>query len=69
MLCVTADVRVVAQERRSLQQERAAIERLHQQDIEATLSDKADVLAQLWDRDAVRLSPSGPAEEPPRGHA
>jgi len=43
-------------------QDRAAIERLHQLDIEATLSDKADRLAQLWDRDAVRLQQGSPAE-------
>jgi ketosteroid isomerase-like protein len=60
VLSVTTDI--VAQERRSPERERAAIERLHQQDVEATLSDKADLLAQLWDRDAVRLSSSGPAE-------
>ncbi len=44
------------------QQDRAAIERLHQQDIEATLSDKADELLKLWDRDAVRLQAGSPAE-------
>src|SRR6266699_4112747 len=43
-------------------QDRTAIERLHQLDVEATLSDKADRLAELWDRDAVRLGQSGPAE-------
>jgi ketosteroid isomerase-like protein len=42
--------------------DRAAIERLHQQDIAATLSDKADQLANLWDNDAVRIQPGRPAE-------
>jgi ketosteroid isomerase-like protein len=45
-----------------LERDKAAIERLHQQDIEATLSDKADELAKLWDRDAVRLQAGSPAE-------
>ena len=40
----------------------AAIERLHQQDAAATLSDKADELAKLWDNDAVRIQPGHPAE-------
>ena len=39
-----------------------AIERLHQQDVAATLSGKADDLAQLWDMDAVRIMPGRPAE-------
>jgi len=37
-------------------------ERLHQQDAAATLSDKADELAKLWDNDAVRIQPGHPAE-------
>jgi ketosteroid isomerase-like protein len=40
----------------------AAIERLHQQDIAATLSGKADDLTKLWTDDAVRLGRGGPAE-------
>jgi len=40
----------------------AAIEHLHQQDTEATLTDSADQLARLWDRDAVRFPAAGPAE-------
>jgi ketosteroid isomerase-like protein len=44
------------------QQDRVAIERLHRQDVEATLSDDADQLAKLWDEDAVRLQAGGPAE-------
>jgi ketosteroid isomerase-like protein len=43
-------------------QDRIAIERLHQQDVEATLSDDADQLAKLWDQDAVRLQAGAPAE-------
>lgn len=46
----------------SSEQNRAGIERLHQQDMAATLSDKADELANLWDRDAVRIQPGRPAE-------
>src|SRR5215469_17165418 len=38
--------------------DRAAIERLHQEDKEATLADSADQLAKLWDKDAVRFTPS-----------
>jgi ketosteroid isomerase-like protein len=38
--------------------DRAAIERLHEEDRKATLSDSADQLAKLWDKDAVRF-PSG----------
>jgi len=51
-----------AQENRSPQQDRAAIERLHQLDIQTTLSGKADDLAKLWDKDAVRLLPDSPVE-------
>ena len=53
---------LVAQESRSIEQDRAGIERLHQQDIAATFSDKADELANLWDSDAVRIQPGRPAE-------
>jgi ketosteroid isomerase-like protein len=44
------------------EQDRLAIERLHQQDIAATLSDDADQLARLWDEEAVRLQSGSPAE-------
>ena len=40
----------------------AGIERLHRLDVAATLADKADSLETLWDPDAVRLQPGGPAE-------
>ena len=48
---------LMARENRTVEQDRAGIERLHQQDMVATLSDKADELAKLWDNDAVRLAP------------
>src|SRR5215467_8585877 len=55
---------LVAQESRSIEQDKAAIERLHQQDIAATFSDKADELANLWDRlvgQRCRANPAGPS--------
>ena len=48
--------------RRSESIDRQAIERLHQLDVEATLTDSADELAKLWDKDAVRLQAGGPDE-------
>jgi ketosteroid isomerase-like protein len=48
--------------RGGLEADRAAIERLHEEDREATLSDSADQLAKLWDKDAVRFSAGHPAE-------
>ena len=42
--------------------DRAAIERLHEEDKKATLSDSADELAKLWEKDAVRLLPGRRAE-------
>lgn len=42
--------------------DRLAIERLHQRDVKATLSGKAEDLAMLWDADAVRIGPGRPAE-------
>jgi ketosteroid isomerase-like protein len=53
---------LMAQESRSIERDRAGIERLHQQDIAATFSDKADELANLWDSNAVRIQPGRPAE-------
>jgi ketosteroid isomerase-like protein len=53
---------LMARENRSVEQDRAGIERLHQQDMAATFSDKADELANLWDDDAVRIQPGRPAE-------
>ena len=46
----------------SVKQDMKGIERLHEQDKEATLSDSADQLAKLWDKDAVRLPAERPAE-------
>src|SRR5215471_13741177 len=46
----------------SVKQDMAGIERLHEQDKEATLSDSADQLAKLWDKDAVRFLVDRPAE-------
>jgi len=46
----------------SVEQDLAGIERLHEQDKEATLSDSADQLAKLWDKDAVRFLVNRPAE-------
>jgi len=48
--------------RGGLEADRAAIERLHEEDREATLSDSADQLAKLWDKDAVRFPAGRPAE-------
>jgi ketosteroid isomerase-like protein len=44
------------------QQDRMAIERLHKEDVDATLCDDADQLAKLWDEDAVRLQAHALAE-------
>jgi ketosteroid isomerase-like protein len=46
----------------SAKQDLAGIERLHEQDKEATLADSADLLAKLWDKDAVRFHMTRPAE-------
>ena len=46
----------------SLKHDMIGIERLHEQDKEATLSDSADQLAKLWDRDGVRFPAGRPAE-------
>ena len=40
----------------------AAIEKLHQEDIVATLSGDANLLTNLWTGDGVRLGPGAPAE-------
>jgi uncharacterized protein (TIGR02246 family) len=39
----------------------AGIEKLHQEDVEATLSQDPKGLADIWADDAVRLNPEGPA--------
>ena len=53
---------LMARQNRTLEQDKAGIDRLHQQDVAATFSDKADELAKLWDNDAVRIQPGRPAE-------
>lgn len=53
---------VIVGKKNGSEQDIAGIERLHQQDAAATLSDKADELANLWDSDAVRIQPGAPAE-------
>ena len=53
---------LMARGNRTVEQDRAGIERLHQQDVAATLSDSADQLAKLWDRDAVRFPLTRPVE-------
>ena len=40
----------------------AAIEKLHQEDVAATLSQDPNLMAGLWAEDAVRLGPGKPAE-------
>ena len=57
-----AGVILLAYENGSTQKAQTAIEQLHQQDVEATLSGKADDLAKLWDSDAVRIGLGGPVE-------
>lgn len=59
VLGATAGIRLLARENRSTQA-RAAIEQLHQQIVEATLSGKPDDLANLWDNDGVRLTEGHP---------
>ena len=44
------------------QEEMTGIERLHRQDVAATLSGDPKALARLWVDDAVRMEPDGPAE-------
>src|SRR5213595_1064832 len=61
-LAASAAIAALAYQNNSAEQTRIGIERLHQLDIEATLSDKADELAKLWDSEAVRIQPGGPAE-------
>lgn len=46
----------------SVESDMSGIERLHEQDKEATLADSADQLAKLWDKDAVRFQTTRPAE-------
>ncbi len=52
----------VANDRGGRDVDRAAIEKLHQQDIAATLSRDPAALTDLWTDDAIRLVPGQPAE-------
>jgi hypothetical protein len=52
----------LTQDKESVQQAEATIQRLHEQDVRATLTGKADDLAKLWDSEAVRIQPGLPAE-------
>ena len=61
-LAASAAIAAFAYQNNSAEQTRSGIERLHQLDIEATLSDKADELAKLWDSEAVRIQPGRAAE-------
>lgn len=65
MACILAmviGVRVSAAKQDESEKERAAIEQLHRLDVQTTLTDKADELAKLWDKDAVRIQPGSPPE-------
>ena len=62
LLGAGAAVALLAQENHPAQEAKIGIERLHQQDVDATLSGKADDLATLWDDEAVRIQPGRPAE-------
>lgn len=53
---------VIVGKKNGSEQDIAGIERLYQQDAAATLSDKAEEHAKLWDNDAVRIQPGSPAE-------
>ena len=61
LLGASAAIALVGQENVA-REAKLGIERLHQQDVEATLSDKADELAKLWDNEAVRIQPGSPPE-------
>jgi uncharacterized protein (TIGR02246 family) len=52
----------VGSDNRGRDADRAAIEKLHQQDIAATLSRDPVALTDLWTDDAIRLGPGQPAE-------
>ena len=58
----TTSIASWAQQSHSVEQARAGIERLHRLDIATTISGKADDLAKLWGKDAVRLLSDSPVE-------
>src|SRR5207249_10082573 len=61
-LTASAAIAAFAYQNSSAEQARIGIEQLHQLDVDATLSDKADELAKLWDSEAVRIQPGRAAE-------
>src|SRR5438067_5344247 len=61
-LAASAATAAFAYQNNSAEQARIGIGQLHQLEVEATLSDKADELAKLWDSEAVRIQPGRPAE-------
>jgi len=61
-LAASAAIAAFAYQNNSAEHARAGIEQLHRLDVEATLSDKADELAKLWDSEAVRIQPGRAAE-------
>src|SRR5947208_15132452 len=61
-LAASAAIAAFAYQNNSAEQARIGIGQLHQLDVEATLSDKADELAKLWDSEAVRIQPGRAAE-------
>ncbi len=61
-LAASAAIAAFAYQNNSAEHVRAGIEQLHELDVEATLSDKADELAKLWDSEAVRIQPGRAAE-------
>src|SRR5437667_5214563 len=61
-LAASAAIAAFAYQNNLAEQTRIGIERLHQLDIDATLSDKADELAKLWDSEAVRIQPGRAAK-------
>jgi len=61
-LAASAAITAFVYQNNSAEQTRIGIEQLHQLDVEATLSDKADELAKLWDSEAVRIEPGRAAE-------
>ena len=61
-LAASTAIAAFAYQNNSAEQARIGIGQLHQLDVEATLSDKADELAKLWDSEAVRIQPGRAAE-------
>src|SRR5438045_8538296 len=62
-LAASAAIAVFAYQNNSAEQTRIGIEQLHQLDVEATLSDKADELDKLWDSEEVRIETGRAGED------